>query len=53
MIITLLIFSIGTTSEINFGQLNIIGPRILDINMIQISVESLENGILESYKTKY
>ncbi len=43
---------IGTTSEINFGQLNIIGSRILDINVIQISVESLENGILESYKTQ-
>lgn len=43
---------VGTTSEINFGQLNIIGPRILDINKIQISVESLENGILESYKTQ-
>jgi len=43
---------VGTTSEINFGQLNTIGPRILDINVIQISVESLENGILESYKTQ-
>ena len=43
---------VGTTSEINFGQLNIIAPRILDINVIQISVESLENRILESYKTQ-
>ncbi|KKM27920.1 hypothetical protein LCGC14_1569920, partial [marine sediment metagenome] len=43
---------IGTTSEINIGQLNIVGPRILDTNVIQISVESLENGILDSYKTQ-
>ena len=43
---------IGTTSEINFSQLNIIGSRILDINVIQISVENLENGILESYKAQ-
>ena len=43
---------VGTTSEFNFGQLNINGPRILDIDVIQISVESLENGILENYKTQ-
>ncbi len=41
-----------TISEIKISQPNIYESRILDINVIQISVESLKKDILENYETQ-